>query len=198
MRQRWRAAACMVIVGVRRSTCVQRRATLAGRRNAPRRGRDGRRPTPQWRAPPAESTGDDVAATVMRRSCRPTAAVSAPPPRGGRRHAPPPPHQYDDAAADRRRGRVDRRCSMAPTPPFVGAIPMKRARSRRPRPWGSSAMLSRSSSASVGSGARRHVLGPTPRTPSSGTSRSQGQPVTGVVCMEDWYALVGHWRRRRG
>jgi hypothetical protein len=79
-------------------------------------------------------------------------------------------------------------CSMAPTPPFVGAIPMKRL-DHNDRVRELQQMLT-TLGFSVGGSGLDGEFGPDTEDAFEQWQSQQGAPVTGIVCMEDWYALV--------
>jgi peptidoglycan hydrolase-like protein with peptidoglycan-binding domain len=79
-------------------------------------------------------------------------------------------------------------CSMAPTPPFVGAIPMKRL-DHNDRVRQLQQMLT-TLGFSVGGSGLDGEFGPDTEDAFEQWQSQQGSAVTGIVCMEDWYALV--------
>ena len=77
---------------------------------------------------------------------------------------------------------------MAPTPPFVGAIPMKRL-DHNDRVRELQQMLT-TLGFNVGSSGLDGHFGPDTEDAFEQWQSQQGAAVTGVVCMEDWYAMV--------
>jgi peptidoglycan hydrolase-like protein with peptidoglycan-binding domain len=77
---------------------------------------------------------------------------------------------------------------MAPTPPFVGAIPMKRL-DHNDRVRELQQMLT-TLGFNVGSSGLDGEFGPDTEDAFELWQSQQGIPVTGIVCMEDWYAMV--------
>jgi hypothetical protein len=79
-------------------------------------------------------------------------------------------------------------CSMAPTPPFVGAIPMKRL-DHNDHVRELQQMLT-TLGFDVGGSGLDGEFGPDTEDAFEQWQSQQGATVTGIVCMEDWYALV--------
>jgi peptidoglycan hydrolase-like protein with peptidoglycan-binding domain len=77
---------------------------------------------------------------------------------------------------------------MAPTPPFVGAIPMKRL-DHNDRVRELQQMLT-ALGFSVGGSGLDGEFGPDTEDAVEQWQSQQGMPITGIVCMEDWYAMV--------
>ena len=77
---------------------------------------------------------------------------------------------------------------MAPQPPFVGAIPMRRG-DHGDRVLGLQVML-RQLGFDLGRSGADGDYGPDTEDAFERFQFGVGEPVTGVVCMEDWYALV--------
>ena len=77
---------------------------------------------------------------------------------------------------------------MAPTPPFVGAVPITpEATGDRVREL--QQMLT-TLGFDVGSSGLDGRFGPDSQAAFRQWQAQQGQPTTGIVCMEDWYAMV--------
>jgi peptidoglycan hydrolase-like protein with peptidoglycan-binding domain len=131
--------------------------------------------------PPATTAGPTTASIASTTVATTTtvAAPTAPPASAPAETSPPTPPPIVESIEG---------CSMAPTPPFVGAIPMKRL-DHNDRVRELQQMLT-TLGFSVGDSGLDGEFGPDTEDAFEQWQSQQGAPVTGIVCMEDWYALV--------
>jgi peptidoglycan hydrolase-like protein with peptidoglycan-binding domain len=192
VRQRWRAATYMVIgCSAALAACSMGDAAPgAGNSRAPTTAATSATVatarTPQT-DPPATTVNPTVVAAPT--SAPPTAAATpaptAPPtvPATAPASAPPETPPTTPPVIESIEG-----CAMAPTPPFVGAIPMKRL-DHNDRVRELQQMLT-TLGFNIGSSGLDGHFGPDTEDAFEQWQSQQGAPVTGVVCMEDWYAMV--------
>jgi eukaryotic-like serine/threonine-protein kinase len=183
VRRRWRAATYMVIAGVVGLTaCTMGNAapgavdSSAATTSAAQIGRRAPQTDPPatTAGPPAPASAPPTVAATPPPTAPTTVPATAPP-----ETAPPTPPPVIESIEG---------CSMTPTPPFVGAIPMKRL-DHNDRVRELQQMLT-ALGFSVGSSGLDGEFGPDTEDAFELWQSQQGAPVTGIVCMEDWYALV--------